>query len=69
MDCRGSAAPRTNAAPTAPASNVASKKKMPPSKPTWEQCFNMSIERGFNHQLDEWQQSIVDCQEGKIPLN
>lgn len=40
-----------------------------PSKPTWEQCFNMSITRGFNHGSREWHQSIEDCKDGKIPLN
>ena len=40
-----------------------------PAKPTWEQCFNMSITRGFNHGKREWHQSIEDCMDGKIPLN
>jgi hypothetical protein len=39
-----------------------------PLKPTWEQCFDMSITRGFNHDTEEWQQSIQDCLAGKIPL-
>jgi hypothetical protein len=39
-----------------------------PLKPTWEQCFDMSINRGFNHDTEEWQQSIQDCMAGKIPL-
>ena len=38
-----------------------------PSKPTWDQCFEMSITRGFNHDTEEWHQSIVDCMDGKIP--
>ena len=25
-------------------------------------------QRGFDHEHDEWLQSIADCQEGKIPL-
>jgi hypothetical protein len=40
-----------------------------PAKPTWEQCFNMSITRGFNHGRKEWRESIQDCMDGKIPLN
>jgi len=39
-----------------------------PLKPTWDQCFDMSINRGFNHDTEEWQQSIQDCLAGKIPL-
>lgn len=39
-----------------------------PVKPSWEQCFDMSINRGFNHGRREWHQSILDCQDGKIPL-
>jgi hypothetical protein len=35
---------------------------------TWEQCFAMSVNRGFNHEIEEWQQAIRDCMEGKIPL-
>lgn len=44
------------------------KKVAHPLKPTWEQCFDMSINRGFNHDTEEWQQSIQDCLAGKIPL-
>ena len=44
------------------------KKAALPLKPTWEQCFDMSINRGFNHDSEEWQQSIQDCMAGKIPL-
>ena len=51
---------------TAPA--ILKKKTAQPLKPTWEQCFDMSITRGFNHDTEEWQQSIQDCREGKIPL-
>ena len=39
-----------------------------PAKPTWEQCFGMSITRGFNHGRREWRESIEDCMDGKIPL-
>lgn len=39
-----------------------------PARPTWEQCFDMSITRGFNHGNREWHQSIEDCKDGKIPL-
>src|SRR5690349_5131886 len=48
---------------------IATKKRAVQSaKPTWEQCFDMSINRGFNHDTEEWQQSIQDCLAGKIPL-
>ncbi len=30
------------------------------STPTWDQCFNMSITRGFDHDQEEWQESIQD---------
>ena len=39
-----------------------------PLKRTWDQCFEMSITRGFNHDNEEWHQSIDDCMAGKIPL-
>ena len=39
-----------------------------PHKPTWDQCFEMSTTRGFNHDTEEWQQSIQDCMAGKISL-
>ena len=44
------------------------KKAARPLKPTWEQCFDMSVDRGFNHDSEEWHQSILDCLDGKIPL-
>ena len=44
------------------------KKAALPLKPTWEQCFDMSVNRGFNHDSEEWHQSILDCLDGKIPL-
>ncbi len=49
---------------------VQSKKKAvhPAPHPSWEQCYAMSRERGFDHEHDEWPQSIEDCQAGKIPL-
>ncbi len=40
----------------------------PLKQPTWEECYAMSRQRGFDHEYDEWLQSIADCQEGKIPL-
>ena len=40
----------------------------PLKQPTWEECYAMSRQRGFDHDTDEWLQSIADCQEGKIPL-
>ena len=53
-------------ATTAPAQ--LKKKVAHPLKPTWEQCFDMSVNRGFNHDSEEWHQSILDCLDGKIPL-
>lgn len=38
------------------------------AKPTWEQCYAMSRQRGFDHEIEEWHQSIQDCMAGKIPL-
>jgi hypothetical protein len=46
----------------------ARQKVLRPLKPSWERCFDMSINRGFNHDTEEWQQSIIDCMDGKIPL-
>ena len=39
-----------------------------PLKPTWDQCFDMLVNRGFNHDSEEWHQAIVDCLDGKIPF-
>jgi len=50
---------------------VSSPKKraiQPLKQPSWEECYAMSRQRGFDHDIDEWFQSIADCQEGKIPL-
>jgi len=51
-----------------PAQAQTKKKAVQPAKPSWEQCYAMSRQRGFDHELDEWLQSIQDCQDGKIPL-
>ena len=51
-----------------PAPAQLKKKAARPLKPTWEQCFDMSVNRGFNHDSEEWHQSILDCLDGKIPL-
>ena len=52
---------------TAP--NSPKKRTVQPLKqPRWEECYAMSRQRGFDHDIDEWFQSIADCQEGKIPL-
>ena len=48
--------------------NLKKKTVAQPLKPTWDQCFDMSINRGFNHDTEEWLQSIQDCLAGKIPL-
>ena len=54
----------TRSAETAPAKQRAVR----PLKPSWEQCFDMSVNRGFNHDTEEWLQSIRDCMDGLIPL-
>ena len=62
----GFAASDNTATTTAPA--PLKKKVARPLKPTWDQCFDMSVNRGFNHDSEEWHQSIMDCLDGKIPL-
>jgi len=38
-------------------------------QPTWDRCFKMSVDRGFDHdEFGEWRRSIQECLEGKIPL-
>ena len=44
------------------------RKQVEAKKPTWEECYAMSRQRGFDHDFEEWWQAIKDCQEGKIPL-
>lgn len=56
------------AAPNSNAKNAQTKKRAQSAKPTWEQCYAMSRQRGFDHEHDEWLQSIQDCMDGKIPL-
>jgi hypothetical protein len=46
----------------------AKRKAAQAGKPTWEQCYAMSRQRGFDHDIEEWLQSIQDCMEGRIPL-
>ncbi|MBX9843512.1 MAG: hypothetical protein K2Z80_17060 [Xanthobacteraceae bacterium] len=53
---------------TAPAAAAKKKAIQPLKRPTWDDCYAMSRQRGFDHEHDEWLQSIADCQEGKIPL-
>jgi hypothetical protein len=53
---------------TAPATAAKKKAVQPLKRPTWDDCYAMSRQRGFDHEHDEWLQSIADCQEGKIPL-
>jgi hypothetical protein len=62
----GFAAPVGGGADSAAA--AAKIRETPAAKPTWEECFGMSITRGFNHDTEEWLQSIQDCMAGKIPL-
>ena len=58
-------ATKRHSAPT----TAAKKKAVQPLKqPSWEECYAMSRARGFDHEHEEWLQSIADCQEGKIPL-
>lgn len=56
------------AAPQTDAPHGKKKQHLEVKKPTWEACYAMSRERGFDHDIEEWLQSIKDCQEGKIPL-
>ena len=37
--------------------------------PTWPQCFQISLDRGFDHEYEEWRQFLDDCMAGKIPLS
>ena len=53
---------------TSTASVQVNKKVAQPLKPTWDQCFDMSVNRGFNHDSEKWHQAIVDCLDGKIPF-
>jgi hypothetical protein len=55
---------KAHAAATSPKKRAIQQTK----QPTWEECYAMSRQRGFDHDIDEWFQSIADCQEGKIPL-
>jgi len=36
---------------------------------TWDECFQASIERGMDHEYEEWRQFIADCMAGQIPMN
>ena len=36
--------------------------------PTWTQCFQISLDRGMDHEYEEWRGFIEDCMAGKIPL-
>ena len=56
------------AAPAMAASEKQKIQRVKRAGPTWEQCYAMSRQRGFDHELDEWLQSIEDCMAGKIPL-
>jgi hypothetical protein len=54
---------------------AATKPRKPPNNPdrkaenTWDECFQASIERGMDHEYEEWRQFIADCMAGQIPLN
>ena len=60
--------PVGNTAPTALKKKTHALPRQQPLKRTWDQCFEMSTTRGFNHDIEEWHQSIDDCMAGKIPL-
>src|SRR5882672_8417199 len=56
----------TIAAPT-----LAAKTKIPSPRtanPTWAQCFQISLDRGMDHEYEEWREFLEDCMAGKIPL-
>jgi hypothetical protein len=36
---------------------------------SWDECFQASIERGMDHEYEEWRQFIADCIAGQIPMN
>jgi hypothetical protein len=57
-----------NATATTTATGHVNKKVVRPLKPTWDQCYDMSVNRGFNHDSEEWHQAIVDCLDGRIPF-
>ena len=58
-----------SATTTTTATGHVNKKVAQPAKPTWDQFYDMSVNRGFNHDSEEWHQAIVDCLDGKIPIN
>lgn len=35
---------------------------------SWDECFQASIERGMDHEYEEWRQFIADCMAGQIPM-
>jgi len=63
------------AALASPAAVAATKPRKPPTIPdrkaeyTWDECFQASIERGMDHEYEEWRQFIADCMAGQIPMN
>jgi hypothetical protein len=36
--------------------------------PTWAQCYQISLDRGMDHEYEEWREFLQDCMAGKIPL-
>ncbi len=36
--------------------------------PTWAQCYQISLDRGMDHEYWEWREFLDDCVAGKIPL-
>ena len=40
-----------------------------PGAPTWARCYQISLDRGMDHEYDEWRQFLDDCVAGKIPLD
>lgn len=37
--------------------------------PNWARCYQISLDRGMDHEYDEWRQFLDDCVAGKIPLD
>ena len=35
---------------------------------SWDECFQASIERGMDHEYEEWRQFLTDCMAGQIPM-
>ncbi len=38
------------------------------NSPTWAQCYQVSLDRGMDHEYEEWREFLDDCMARKIPL-